>query len=170
MKTLLIMRHGKSDWKNDALPDIKRPLKARGEKDSAAAGRLLKESKFLPELIITSTAVRAEATAKLLSKAAGYTGNISMAEEIYTGGIGELAATIRKIPDKCARAMIIAHNPGLEDLVAELTAIPPASIKLPTGAIACLEIPIEEWEDSFKDNCVLKWLAIPDLYRTILQL
>ena len=68
MKTLLLMRHAKSSWKQKDLPDIERPLSSRGEKDAPMMGRMLKKKELIPDLIISSPAVRARQTVEEVAK------------------------------------------------------------------------------------------------------
>jgi len=58
VKILLLMRHAKSSWKNDKLPDKERPLNRRGEKDALKMSELLCEKELYPQYILTSTALR----------------------------------------------------------------------------------------------------------------
>lgn len=77
IKTLLILRHGKSSWKLPELADHDRPLNKRGKRDAPKIGNLLKEKDLVPDLIISSNAVRAEKTAKIVAKASKYKGKVS---------------------------------------------------------------------------------------------
>ena len=76
MKTLLILRHAKSSWKEQDLPDHDRPLNKRGKNDAPRMGKLLKDEDLIPDLIMSSTAVRAKKTAELVAKACKYKGKI----------------------------------------------------------------------------------------------
>ena len=72
MKTLLLLRHAKSSWNEQDLPDHDRPLNKRSQKDAPRMGKLLKDEDLIPDLIISSTAVRAKKTAGLVAKACKY--------------------------------------------------------------------------------------------------
>ena len=76
MKTLSIIRHAKSSWKDLGVPDHERPLNKRGRHDAPLMGKLLRDQNITPDLIISSTAIRAETTAKLVAKACKYKGEI----------------------------------------------------------------------------------------------
>jgi phosphohistidine phosphatase len=67
-----IVRHAKSSWKHPDLSDHDRPLNKRGKRDASQMGRLLKKENLVPDVIISSTAVRARATAAAVAKASGY--------------------------------------------------------------------------------------------------
>ena len=83
MKTLLIMRHAKSSWKEQDLPDHDRPLNKRGKNDAPRMGKLLKDEDLVPDLIMSSTAVRAKKTAELVAKACKYKGKIVLNHSLY---------------------------------------------------------------------------------------
>jgi len=59
MKTLLILRHAKSSWKHPELSDHDRPLNKRGKRDAPIIGKLLRKKGLVPDVIFSSTAVRA---------------------------------------------------------------------------------------------------------------
>ena len=86
MKTLLILRHAKSDWETPDVADHDRPLNGRGKRDAPRMGRLLRDENLVPDLIISSTAKRARKTAKLVAEASGYEGEIRLAETLYLAG------------------------------------------------------------------------------------
>ena len=83
MKTLFILRHAKSSWKYLGIPDHDRPLNKRGKHDAPLIGKVLRDQNLTPTLIISSTAVRAEATANLVAKACKYKGEIIFDKSIY---------------------------------------------------------------------------------------
>ena len=141
MKRLLLLRHAKSSWK-DALPDHDRPLKKRGQRDAPLMGKRLAEQGELPELIVSSTAIRARDTALAFAEASRYAGEIRFEAKIYEAEASTLLSVIRALPDGAKSAMIVGHNPGLEDLVATLTA---KQERMTTAALAEIELPIAQW-------------------------
>jgi phosphohistidine phosphatase SixA len=64
MKTLLVLRHAKSSWNDTALDDHERPLNKRGRRHGPRMGSLVCELGLTPDVIISSTAVRARLTAE----------------------------------------------------------------------------------------------------------
>lgn len=146
MKTLLILRHAKSSWKDASLPDHDRPLKKRGERAAAQMGRLLAEKALTPQRILSSTATRARATAELCAAACGYTGEIVATPEFYAAGPPAYLKALRQLDDAYQRVMVVGHNPGLEYLVELLTG---QTALLPTAALARVELPITTWEELF---------------------
>ena len=72
MKTLLVLRHAKSSWKDANLEDHDRPLNKRGKKTAPKMGKLIKDEKLVPDLMISSTALRAKKTAEAVAKTSKY--------------------------------------------------------------------------------------------------
>jgi phosphohistidine phosphatase len=145
MKTLLVLRHAKSSWSDSGLDDHDRPLNKRGHRDAPRMGELLREQQLIPDLIISSDAVRAQMTAEAVAEGAGYAGKIVLDHLLYMASPDDIVAVLRTVPDPhAATVMIVAHNPGLEDLVAQLTG---ESHDFPTAALAQIVLPIDRWRD-----------------------
>ncbi len=144
MKSLLILRHAKSSWKDESLDDHDRPLNQRGKRDASRMGRLLREMELLPDIILCSTATRARKTLKRLAAAAELSGNTAIQGQLYMASPSAYIAAVRGVVDTAQRAMVIGHNPGLEQLLFQLTG---ADEPLPTAALAVIELNIDSWRD-----------------------
>jgi len=144
MKTLLIMRHGKSSWKHKELKDHERPLSKRGVRDSLKMGELLLQRELVPQLILVSTAVRTKETAKLLVEASGFQGETIALDSLYLAEAEEYLHDLLTLPNEIERVMIIGHNPGLEALLQILSGRIEA---LPTGVVAYISLPINHWSE-----------------------
>ena len=145
MKELLILRHAKSSWDDSSLGDHVRPLNARGERDAPRVGKLIGGQDLMPQTVITSDAVRAATTAEAVASAAGYPGAIVREPRLYLAGSDDIIRLLRELTDDTiTRVMIVGHNPGLEQLVAQLTGERP---DFPTAALAHVILPIERWHD-----------------------
>lgn len=142
MKTLLILRHAKSSWKDMSLADHDRPLKKRGKRDAPRMGTLLREEGLVPDLIISSTAKRALETAVLVADASGYEGDIDVRREFYPGYPDAYIDALRETADEYRIMMVVGHNPGLEELLELLTE---AGEFLPTAALAQVALPLQNW-------------------------
>ena len=142
MKTLLILRHAKSSWKDSSLADHDRPLNKRGKRDAPRMGKLLREQDLVPDRIISSTAKRARNTAKAVAKACQCEGKVELTSEFYHAGPGSYLAVLQNVPDDDQRVMVIGHNPGMEALVTHLTG---RMETMPTAALAHVELPIDQW-------------------------
>ena len=145
MKRLFILRHAKSSWSDTSLGDWQRPLNERGLRDAPRVGDLLRQRALVPDLIITSDAVRARATALAVAQSAGYTGELVVEPSLYHAAPDDVIAVLNSVADQAARSvMIVGHNPGLEDLVHQLTG---EHYGLPTATLVQLALPIDRWTD-----------------------
>lgn len=144
MKTLLIMRHGKSTWKDKDMEDLERPLKKKGVKNSARMGELLKDEKLVPERILSSTAVRARQTVEAVTSKMNFKGEVQYLEKFYLAEMETILAELSVLPDEIDKAMVIGHNPGLESLVQVLGHKVEA---LTTSSVAYIKLPIKHWKD-----------------------
>jgi phosphohistidine phosphatase len=145
VKTLLILRHAKSSWGDASLEDRERPLNERGRRDAPRMGDLLCAEQLVPDVILTSDAVRAHTTAMAVAETAGYTGEIVVHPGLYLASPEDILSALQAVPDTNAgTVMIVGHNPGLEELLARLSG---ESHDLPTAALVHLELPIETWSE-----------------------
>lgn len=144
MRTLLLLRHAKSSWKDSALPDHERPLNKRGLNDAPVVGSLIQEQDLLPDLVLCSTAVRARETARLVLEAANFQGEIQFREDLYAFEPGAYLNAISRLDDRYLRVMVVGHNPALEELLAGITG---AYQPLPTAALVQLDLSIDHWKE-----------------------
>ncbi len=144
MKTVLLLRHAKSSWKDERLPDRERPLNARGRADAPRMGALLRQQGLSPDLALSSPAVRARATAELALEACGYEGQIEFREELYAFEAEPYLHALRAAPDDCQCVLLVGHNPAMEELIEALAG---EYQPMPTAAVAQIELPIERWRD-----------------------
>lgn len=143
MKTLLLMRHAKSSWDDSSLSDHERPLNERGRSDAPVMGERLAKSRFAPDHISCSTAKRARETAERVAKALDFQGPVDVRDGIYQATPRELLATIAQA-GAGERLLLIGHNPGLSELVEQLTS---DNRPMPTAAVAVIELPIDDWSE-----------------------
>jgi phosphohistidine phosphatase len=144
MKTLLLMRHAKSSWKKKDLPDIERPLAPRGEKEAQAMGRLLRKKKRVPDLIISSPAVRARLTAEAVAKKSHYEKEVLFFDKLYMAETPEILGALTGLPDEAESILVIGHNPGLEYTLQLLTG---KIESVPTATIAVISLPVDHWAE-----------------------
>lgn len=146
MKTLYLVRHAKSSWKEIDLSDKERPLNKRGKQDAPVIGKLLKKMKVKSDLIISSPAVRAFTTAKLIAKEIEYPKfKIKLLDNIYMADSAELSVEMSKADDKCESIMLFGHNPGITDF---LNTLCKESIdNMPTCSVACIQFEINSWSE-----------------------
>lgn len=117
IRTLFLLRHAKSSWNNPHLEDRERPLNRRGLRDAPMMGKYLVGIKGLPELIISSPAVRAYQTAKIIAAELDYDpGDIRINDSIYEAHPADLLEIIRGIPSSVVSALMVGHNPGFTSI------------------------------------------------------
>lgn len=144
MKTLILMRHAKSSWKDSNLPDCERPLNKRGKRDAPLMGKVLIEKELIPQKILCSTAVRTLQTLDELVKAIGYTGEVEILDSLYMAEQSVYLEELTRQPDTLERILVIGHNPGLESLVQIFSH---RVESLPTAAVAHIVLPIQHWSE-----------------------
>ena len=144
MKTLLVLRHAKSSWDDAALDDHERPLNERGRRDAPRMGKLVRKFGLLPDVVISSDAVRARLTAEAVAEAARFAGDILRDPHLYLADPADILWRLRQVQENAETVMIVGHNPGLEQLVEQLTG---ARQDLPTAALAQIGLPIDRWRD-----------------------
>jgi phosphohistidine phosphatase len=143
-KTLLILRHGKSDW-GTGLEDFHRPLVSRGRLGSRKMGGWIRHQDLLPDTVLSSPAERARMTTVHACQAMGVSLNsVCWDKRLYATSVEEHLAVLADCPTTARLVMLVGHNPGLEELVEYLAAgeveIPPDGKLLPTSALAQLEM------------------------------
>jgi len=148
-KTLLILRHAKSSWKNEKLKDFDRPLKHRGEESAKVIGKVLMMAELVPQVILSSPAQRAKQTAELVAEESKFKGELKFVESYYMGEPEDYIAALKELPDEIERVMIVGHNPGLEALLQLLDG---KVDSLPTGSLAYLVLDIKHWADLTKST------------------
>lgn len=143
MKTLLIVRHAKSSWDHPDMDDFDRPLNERGFRNAPEMARRLVLRELLPELILSSPALRAIATARLFNQQFGRMNDgLKMEKSIYEASRQDLVKLIARQNPDLQIIMIIGHNPGLSDLVNWLCE---SEIILPTCGMAEIRIDDFKW-------------------------
>jgi phosphohistidine phosphatase len=136
VKHLYLLRHAKSSWDAPELSDHERPLAPRGRKACAKLAGYLRREGIRPELVLCSSSRRTRETHELISTA--FEGAVTTIEdELYAADSDRLLARLRELPDTTGSVLVIAHNPGLQDLAVRLAPHDARlSEKFPTGALA----------------------------------
>lgn len=149
MKTLLLMRHAKSSWKDEQLPDHERPLTKRGKRNAPRMGRLLREAEQVPDLILASSAKRAVDTAESVADQCRYKGEIKVCDELYAAPLEAVVQVVQSLDSPYERVLVVGHNPGLEELLEKLTG---KAESLPTAAVAQVALPVQAWQELTLDT------------------
>ncbi len=159
MKTLLVLRHAKSSWKDSGVADFERPLNARGRRASDLIGRFIRKKKLNPDLVLSSNATRARETIGLVLESARLIVELRYDERLYLASADRLAEIISQIEDDRSQVMLVGHNPGMEELLPRLTGVVG---RMPTGALAKIVLQVDRWtEVSDTRSGGLEWLVKP---------
>jgi phosphohistidine phosphatase len=161
---LWLLRHAKSSWQDDELPDIERPLAPRGRRAADAIARYIARESIRPELVLCSPAARARETLERVLPSLGDP-DVGVEPELYTFDPEPLLLRLRSIPDRVGSVMLVGHNPAIQRLAltiarggdrrAELAA------SYPTGALAELELEARTWSDAGVADAALTRFVLP---------
>lgn len=146
-RSLFMIRHAKSSWKNPLQSDYERPLNDRGETDAPMMGERLKKLNIKPDLIISSTAKRAAQTAKKIAAVVGYDADdIKWYDKLYHCIPAVFEEVLYGVDDDIQTVFIVAHNPGITQFVNELS---PAfeTDNMPTCGIVGAEFELKTWNE-----------------------
>jgi len=158
MKTLWLLRHAKSVKNDGTLVDFDRSLNDRGKDDAKLIGDFLGDQKILPDLVLSSPAKRARRTTELVLNAADWNRKAEFDERIYDASLYKLLNVVSEIDVSNDVVMLVGHNPGFEELLAALTG---EIARLPTCAVAAIELQINDWAKAGVRAGKLKWLVTP---------
>lgn len=152
MKQLVLMRHAKSDWTDETSNDFDRTLTKRGQKAAALMGKKLKEFSICPDLILSSSAIRAKTTAEIFAEKNGYSKEIILNDDFYFGSGEDIITSIKSVQNNVNLLMIVGHNPIMEDLVAKIT-IDNQYAMFKTASIVILSVPVIKWSGLKREIC-----------------
>lgn len=158
MKTLYLFRHAKSSWDDPALEDFDRPLNKRGKKTAPLMGKVMKERKVEPEIVLCSPARRTRETAKLALQKSHIEAPIIYEEAIYEASVRTLIAVLSSLKEPVESVLMIGHNPGMSDL---LHTIARASEDFPTACLAKVSLEITTWKELAPQSGRLEWILRP---------
>lgn len=161
MKQLLLIRHGKSDWDHPGLSDHDRPLNERGRRDAPRVALALLERGVKADLIVSSTAVRAAATAALVADEMGYPREkIIEISDLYLASPQAILRAIQQLDEDTRTVLIFGHNPGMHEAVG-LFSNGEEVQDFPTLAVGRIELAVEFWGEADWDSGRLLELLIP---------
>lgn len=151
MKRLYLLRHAKSSWEDPALADHDRPLNARGRRAAGRMATYLREQGIRPELVLCSSARRTKETLEQLGGAVTTDSTVEIRPALYLADADDLLGIVRSIPEPLESALLIGHNPGMQDLAIELAGRGGERRRLrekfPTAALAALESKVDRWSE-----------------------
>ena len=165
MHSLYLLRHAKSSWSDPTLPDRERPLAPRGRRDAKRIAEHLLRLGIAPELVLCSTSRRTRETLELIRPALADSATVRLEAELYAASAGTLLERLHGVPEDVASAMLIGHNPGLQDLALLLASagsgLERLEAKFPTAALATLALPAATWSRLARADALLDAYVVP---------
>jgi len=159
MLSLILFRHGKSDWDASFESDHERPLAPRGKEAAHCMGRFLTQTRQLPDLAISSSALRARETLKLAIKAGQWPCPYRIDAALYDTAPDAMLAWLRALDDTPERLLLTGHEPTWSELAGRL--IGGALLKVTTGSMLRIDFEIEQWQQIAFGQGELRWLVPP---------
>jgi phosphohistidine phosphatase len=162
VKRLILFRHGKSDWDVSFANDHARPLAERGVNAARQMGRLLSDASQVPELIVSSTAVRARTTVELAIGAGQWDSELQLTDVLYASSPPGTLGFLQELPDSVEDVMLVGHEPTWSGLTSAFTG---ARVKIPTAAMVAIQFASTmRWRELRFDSGQLIWLLQPRLF------
>lgn len=158
MRTLYLLRHAKSSWKDASLPDFERPLASRGRKGCELVGRYIQANSLEFDLIICSTSVRTRETIELIRQQSKLQAEVRYDERLYEATPDRLLEVISQIENDRKNVMLIGHNPGMQELLQLLTGV---IDEFPTACFAKVNMKVSKWTESAEKRSTLEWIVRP---------
>jgi phosphohistidine phosphatase len=147
MKRLTLVRHAKSDWSLAGQNDWDRPLNRRGQRDAPEMARRLRSRRLKPDLILSSPAVRALATATVMARELKVpAANVLQDERLYLASPADLLAVVRELGGDARHLMVFGHNPGMTECANQLSAGDQID-NLPTCGVFTAQFDVATWGD-----------------------
>jgi phosphohistidine phosphatase len=162
MKTLYLLRHAKSSWKDVSIDDFDRPLNKRGKKDAPFMAGIFVKMDEKPEQIITSPALRAYTTAQIFAEALKINSGLIKEPGLYLADRNTITEIIKKTDPGVKSLMIVAHNPGITEVSDFLSGTEIQNI--PTTGIVKLKLLVDTWAETGLHSCKLQWFEYPKKY------
>jgi phosphohistidine phosphatase len=159
-KILVIIRHAKSTWDYESVSDIDRPLKEAGITKTFEVAQQLKSANIIPDLVISSPAIRALHTALILGRILKYpTEKIHINPVLYTKSDAEVLDFIKQTNDQISSLFIFGHNPVFTFLVNNF--LKQRIDNLPTSGAVVFKFAVSKWEDISKKVIECEFSFLP---------
>lgn len=171
MKTVVVLRHAKSDWSDVGLRDFDRGLNDRGCRAADVMGHWAARERMRFDAILASPAKRVVETLHRFREVYGSSPEPRFDLRIYLASAASIAEVIAETAPEVTRLLVAGHSPGLEAFILEATGPAGGSalrdaveMKFPTAAMAVLEFDIEDWAElgeDFADHATLRAFTRP---------
>ncbi len=173
MKTIYLLRHAKAGSSDSGTEDFYRPLNERGQRNAIQIGRYLSDNNIRPDLILCSEATRTQETLSYLRPFLPESQVIHVEKELYLASTEILLKHLTRLDDTANSVMVIAHNPGLQELAITLGGhenfgtsklLNQVMQKFPTGALTTAENTSEQWTNlNSGDSTLIDFICPSDL-------
>ncbi|WP_035758032.1 SixA phosphatase family protein [Hugenholtzia roseola] len=169
-KTLVLIRHAKSSWKDSTLADFDRPLNKRGKQDAPMMGEILASKELRPEAFYLSPAKRSKKTAEKIAEKIAFPQHLlKIEDQLYFGGSEKIVQWIKKLNNHLHTIFIVSHNPDLNDLAAYFLGSDFFNRQiqnLPTASLLALQIPVESWHQIERGKANPLFYEYPKKYKS----
>jgi phosphohistidine phosphatase len=163
MKTLVIIRHAKSSWSNSDLNDHDRPIKGKGRDRTHKVAGYLKEHNIIPDLMVSSTAVRAVETASIIAQELNYPfENIVCEKAFYRANVSSITNYLFALNNDVETVFIFGHNPTFTHLSNNF--VDNAIDWLSTTATVCIKFSTDKWEEIMLVNKKTNFVVFPKMF------
>lgn len=159
MRTLLLLRHAKSDWEAPFGRDHDRPLNARGRRAAALIGETLARLELVPDRVLTSSALRAKTTVELAMAAGKWRSEVEVLPSFYDSSPAAVLAEIHRQPASAATLLVAGHQPVWSELASLL--IGGGNLLLPTAGLVAIEFDVASWRLAAPGRGALAWFLVP---------
>jgi phosphohistidine phosphatase len=163
LKRLYLIRHAKSSWSNLKISDFDRPLNQRGKKEAPLMAERLAQHGVCPDVLISSPAKRAKATAEIVARTVKYpVKKIHYEDSAYTSATIDLLRVLQRIDDRIESAFLVGHNYAITDLAVMLTG--EYISKIPTSGVVAMDLAVPAWENVGPGKGAILFFDYPKKY------
>ncbi len=160
MKTLLFLRHAEAEPGHASGRDHARALTAAGRRTAERMGRFLAEADALPDHVLCSSATRARQTLEA-AEASTWTRPTDTTDALYDAASADVLVALRTAPSEAASLLLVGHEPTWSAMVGRLIGM--AQVRMPTAAIACVDLDVRRWDEADFGRGTLCWLVVPNV-------
>lgn len=159
MPSLILFRHGKSDWDASFASDHERPLATRGKDAARCMGKMLARTGQIPDLAVSSSALRARSTLQLAARAGHWHCTMSIESALYDTTAGAVLSWLKSLDGAPNRILLVGHEPTWSDFAGRL--VGKAILRVPTATMLRIDFEIENWQQLAFGQGELRWLMPP---------
>lgn len=163
-KTLVLIRHAKSSWKYEFLSDYDRPLNRRGLGDALLMAEQLKFRRRMPDLVVSSPAVRTYSTAAMIMKQLDVSsGKIQLEESLFHSSGNQYGSILKGIDNAHDVVFMVGHNPGISDFLESITNS--EYVDLPTCCVTEVVFESNSWSEAVEQGGKMKYQLYPKMFK-----